>query len=79
MAIISDPTWMIQGLRNRDVVAALYPKQTDDASERRRRSAHVTHLLRLLRAHGLLEKISGTHRYQIPEEARPDELTSKAA
>jgi hypothetical protein len=92
LAVLSDPKWMIQGMRNRDVAAALYPDQAQDRSERRRRSAHVTHLLRLLRAHGLLEKIPGTHRYQLPAEARvkiqallavrnanPDELTTKAA
>jgi len=92
LAAISDPTWMIHGLRNRDLAATLYPKATEDAAERRRRSAHVTHLLRLLRAHGLLEKIPETHRYQISPDARlkihallavrnanPDELTSKAA
>jgi len=92
LAAISDPKWMIEGLRNRDLVAALYPNEAADSTERRRRSAHVTHLLRLLRAHGLLEKIPGTHRYQVPPEARikihallavrnanPDELTAKAA
>jgi hypothetical protein len=92
LAAISDPKWMIQGLRNRDVAAALYHDATEDAKERRRRSSHVTHLLRLLRAHGLLEKTSGTNRYQVPAEARikieallavrnanPDELTAKAA
>jgi len=92
LATLSDPKWMTQGLRNRDVVAALYPQQVDDPADRRRRSAQVTRLLRLLRAHGLLEKITGTHRYQIPAEARikiqamlairnanPDELTARAA
>jgi hypothetical protein len=92
LAAIADPKWMIQGLRNRDVAAVLYPVQAEDVRERRRRSAHVTHLLRLLRAHGLLDKIPGTHRYQISPEARtkihallavrnvnPDFLTSKAA
>jgi hypothetical protein len=92
LTAISDPKWMIAGLRNRDLVAALYPAATEDAQERRRRSARVTRLLRLLRAHGLLQKIPGTHRYQVGSEARvqiqallacrnanPDELTTKAA
>jgi hypothetical protein len=92
LAALSDPKWMIQGLRNRDLVAALYPNEAADRTQRRRRSAHVTHLLRLLRAHGLLEKIPGTHRYQVSAEARlqiqallavrnanPEELTAKAA
>ncbi len=92
MTVISDPKWMINDLRNRELVAALYDTPTDDAKERRRRSAHVTRLLRLLRAHGLLEKIPGTHRYQVSAEARtkmqallacrnanPDQLITKAA
>jgi hypothetical protein len=92
LAAIADPKWMIQGLRNRDVAALLYPTEAKEVTERRRRSAHVTHLLRLLRAHGLLEKVPGTHRYQVSAEARtkihallavrnlnPDTLTDKAA
>ena len=92
LAAIADPKWMVEGLRNRDMVAALYSGEAKDTTERRRRSAHVTHLLRLLRAHDLLEKIPGTHRYQVSAEARvkvhallavrnanPDELTTKAA
>jgi hypothetical protein len=89
---VSDPKWVINGIRNRDLVAVLYETPTEDAKERRRRSAHVTRLLRLLRAHALLEKIPHTHRYQVPPEARtkiqallisrnanPDELITKAA
>ncbi len=92
LTAISDPKWMINGIRNRDLVAALYNAETEDAKERRRRSTRVTRLLRLLRAHGLLEKIAGTHRYQVGQEARtqiqallacrnanPDQLISKAA
>ena len=92
LAVISDPKWMVHGLKNRDVVAALYSDDAKDDKERRRRSAHVTRLIRLLRAHGLLEKIPNTHRYQIPAEGRtkihallathnanPDKLTANAA
>jgi hypothetical protein len=92
LTAISDPRWMVNGMRNRDLVAALYPTVTEDALERRRRSARVTRLLRLLRAHALLEKIPGTHRYQLSSEARikvqallacrnanPDELVTTAA
>jgi hypothetical protein len=71
LTAISKPEWMISGLRNRDLVTALYTTPTDDAKERRRRSNRVTRLLRLLRGHGLLEKIPGTHRYQVRPEARP--------
>jgi hypothetical protein len=92
LTAISDPRWMVQGLRNRDLVAALYPTPSEDPGERRRRSARVTRLLRLLRGHGLLEKTPRSHRYQISAEARtriqallacrnanPDELVANAA
>jgi hypothetical protein len=92
LTAISNPEWMMQGLRNRDLVAALFKTEPQDAKERRRRSAHVTRLLRLLRAHDLLEKIPHSHRYQVALEARnkiqaliavrnanPDELTANAA
>jgi hypothetical protein len=92
LAAVSDPRWMVQGLRNRDLVAALYDAAAPDAKEKRRRSSRVTRLLRILRAHGLLDKIPGTHRYQMAPEARvkiqnllalnnatSDELTSNAA
>ncbi len=92
LTAISDPRWMVQGLRNRDRVAMLYPTSSGDAAERRRRSARVTRLLRLMRGHGLWDKIAGSHRYQVGAEARariqallacrnanPDQLVANAA
>jgi hypothetical protein len=38
LTAISNPDWMVTGLRNRDLVAALYTTPTDDAKERRHRS-----------------------------------------
>jgi hypothetical protein len=70
LTAINDPRWMIAGLRNRDVVAILYPTAPQDAQEKRRRSSRVTRLLRLLRGHGLLQKVPKTHRYQVSEKAR---------
>ena len=61
---------MVTGIRNRDVVAALYKEETKDALEKRRRSARVTRLLRLLRGHGLLHKVPKSHRYQVSAQAR---------
>ena len=91
LTAVSDPKWMLNGLRNRDLVATLYPTPADEREDRRR-SSRITRLLRLLRAHGLLEKIPKTHRYQVPPEARtkiqallacrnanPDKLTTNAA
>jgi hypothetical protein len=67
---IADPKWMVNGIRNRDLVAILYPTMTSDVQEKRRRSSRVTRLLRLLRGHALLQKVPKTHRYQISERAR---------
>jgi hypothetical protein len=35
LTAISDPRWMIEGVRNRDLVAVLYPTVTEDPAERR--------------------------------------------
>ena len=60
---------MIQGFRNRDLRVLLYPRKGDFQQERQR-SQRVSRLLALLRAHGLIRKVSGTHRYQITERGR---------
>jgi hypothetical protein len=39
-------------------------------AEQRRRSAAISRKLRLLRAHGLLQKLAHTHRYQVSEKGR---------
>jgi hypothetical protein len=57
--------FLVNGLRNRDLCALLYPRPTPHAKEKRRRSAAVTRKLRLLRAHGLIHKVPHTHRYVV--------------
>lgn len=70
LAAILDPKFAVAGLRNRDLTQTLYPKPTADVQEKRRRSGRVTRLIRLLRAHGLLQKIPKSHRYQLSADAR---------
>jgi hypothetical protein len=60
----------IQGLRNRDLRAVLYGPEPTDKQELRRQSAAVTRKLRLLRAHGLIHKVSKSHRYQVSSSGR---------
>jgi hypothetical protein len=79
LTIISDPKWMVNGIRNRDLVAALYKTATDDPKEQRRRSARATRLIRLLRAHGLLHKVKNRHLYQVTPTARTSILALLAA
>ena len=66
---VSRGEYTINGLRNRDVRRQLWPKEASAKVERQRAGA-VTRQLRLLRAHGLLRKVSGTHRYVITEGGR---------
>jgi hypothetical protein len=70
LAVINRPEFVVNGVRNRDVVAGLYPQATTDPAERKRRSARVTRLLRLLRAHGLIHKVPRTHLYRVSESGR---------
>lgn len=62
--------FVLNGLRNRDLQALLYDRQAETAAEKRRRSAAVSRKLRMLRAHGVLRKVSRTHRYQVTEQGR---------
>jgi hypothetical protein len=70
LATVSRGAFTINGFRNRDLQAQFFPTPTDDDRERARRSAWVTRRLRLLRAHSLIRKISGTHRYQLTSAGR---------
>jgi len=69
LEIISRGEFVLNGLRNRDVRAHLYPSPADP-KEQRRRAAHVTRLLTLLRAHGILRKVTGTHLYRLTPKGR---------
>ena len=55
--------FLINGFRNRDVRGALYGPCADE-TECRRQAGKVTRQLALLRAHGLIVKVTKTHRYQ---------------
>jgi hypothetical protein len=66
----------LQGFRNKDLTQRLYAKGTKDPAERRRRSARVTRLIQLLRAHGLVAKIPRTRRYRVTTQG---ELLMSAA
>jgi hypothetical protein len=92
LTAVSDPRWLLNGLRNRDLAEALFGPAPDEPTERQRRSGRTSRILRLLRAHGILKKIANTQRYQLCAGARdailgflaarhanPEELTTKVA
>jgi hypothetical protein len=63
-AIINRPEYLIKGFRNADIRTALLGPDPEDRADRRRRSARISRLIAILRAHGLVKKIPQTLRYQ---------------
>ena len=61
--------FLLNGLRNRDLRQLLSPSATTPA-EAKRQSAAVSRKLRMLRAHGLIEKVSKTYRYRLSTKGR---------
>lgn len=64
---VNDGKWAIHGFRNRDLQALLFKTPTESTEETRRRSGRVTRLLGLLRAHRLIKKETGAHRYTVTQ------------
>ena len=62
--------YLLNGLRNRELQDLFCPKPAADQKERRQRSAAVSRKLRLLRAHRLIRKVPGTHRYHVTDLGR---------
>jgi hypothetical protein len=70
LSAINHGEFAINGFRNRDLRTIFFPQTTDDKKQLRPRSAWISRKLRLLRAHALITKITGTHRYQITSTGR---------
>jgi hypothetical protein len=70
LAAITRGEFNISGFRNRDLLPFFFSSPARTEREARRRSAWMTRKLRLLRAHGLITKIAGTHRYQLTASGR---------
>ena len=60
----------VNGFRNRDLQSLLFDHAADSDEEKRRRSARVSRLLRMLRAHHLIQKVPHTHRYVLTNRGR---------
>jgi len=60
----------LNGFRNRDLQAIFFKQAASTPKEARRRTAWTGYRLRLLRAHGLIRKVTGTHRYQVTVPGR---------
>lgn len=55
----------LHGFRNADVARSLFAGRARTPAEQRRRTAHVSRLLQLLRAHGLIAQVPHSYRYRI--------------
>lgn len=60
----------VNGFRNRDLQSLLFDQAAGSDQEKRRRSARLSRLLRMLRAHHLIQKVSRTHRYVLTYRGR---------
>ena len=69
LATVSQGEHVLNGFRNRDLRSVLFP-DTKDPDAKRKQSTQITRKLRMLRAHGLIAKISHTHRYILTEKGR---------
>jgi len=52
--------FLVNRFRNRDLRTLLYPAEPKDQKEARHLSAAVTRKIRLLRAHGVIQKVTKT-------------------
>jgi len=69
LQLVNRGEFALSGFRNRDLCRAFF-KPTNDLVERKRRMGWMCRRVRLLRAHGLVRKVSGTHRYVLSEKGR---------
>jgi len=59
---------VIHGFTNRRIQGVLYPRAPSDPAEKRRRSAKVSHQLRLLRRHGMIHKVGAKRLYRLSSQ-----------
>jgi hypothetical protein len=69
LSVVNRGEYVLNGFRNRDVRHALHGRCADPR-QRRRDMARVGRQLALLRAHGLIRKVSRTHRYMVTASGR---------
>jgi hypothetical protein len=69
LAAVNRGEFALNGFRNRDLRPCLFSSK-GTVEEQKRRTAAITRKLRLLRAHGLIRKVTGTHRYVVSDKGR---------
>ena len=64
---VTDGRFIINGFRNRDLQSMLFLKPPASEKEKRQRTGKVSRLIRLLRAHHLVKRVSSTYRYLLTQ------------
>lgn len=67
---VSRGEFTVHGFRNADLAAILSPDTLHTPRQRRSTSAKVSRLLRILRAHGLIQKRPRSYRYDVTSKGR---------
>lgn len=70
LSAVSRGEFAVNGFRNRDLRALLDGPSPTNAATAKRQAARITRQLRLLRGHGLIQKVPHTHRYQLTATGR---------
>ena len=70
LKVISRGEFATNGFRNRDLRPRLYQDAGATKAVQRRNSARVSRQLRLLRAHGLIQKVPSTHLYRLTQRGQ---------
>ncbi len=70
LRIVARGEFVTNGFRSRDVAQHLGDPLPTNPDERRKFMAKLSRRLRLLRAHGVIAKIEGTHRYRVTKAGR---------
>ena len=70
LRVVNRGEFSVNGFRNRDLQSLLFDHAPVSTKEKRRRSARVSRLLRMIRTHHLIQKVPHTHRYVLTPRGR---------
>ena len=79
LATVIRGEFAINGFRNRDLRPLLFGGKPASPEEVKRQAAKITRLLRLLRGHGLIQKVTKTHRYTLTARGHQTIVSIQAA
>jgi hypothetical protein len=79
LAAVIRGEFVIHGFRNRDLRPLLFGTTEPTPAEAKRQAARITRLLRMLRAHGIIQKVPKTHRYMVTDAGRTAIVALQAA